>query len=107
MSGRPSWKSAEIGLFRPFSPFSGGCEEHLGNPENGGKRPFSSDILRFALKPPSLKPPFAALQITITFDHFEEFGCCNCNCYHCILNYYPVNSKTILWGNSEITPQGN
>ena len=27
--------------------------------------------------------------------------------YRCILNYYPINSKTILWGNSDITPQGN
>ena len=42
----------EIGRNRPFSPFfclfspfSGGCKEHLGNPENGGKRPFSSDHL--------------------------------------------------------------
>ena len=52
-------KSAFFGRFLPFSPFSGGCEEHLENPENGGKRPFSSDILGF--KPPSLKPPFAAL----------------------------------------------
>ena len=41
-------KSAFSALFLPFSPFSGGCEEHLGNPENGGKMPFSSDILRFA-----------------------------------------------------------
>ena len=41
-------KSAFFALFLPFSPFSGGCEEHLENPENGGKRPFSSDILRFA-----------------------------------------------------------
>ena len=24
--------------------------------------------------------------------------------YRCILNYYPINSKTILWGNSEIAP---
>ena len=24
--------------------------------------------------------------------------------YHCILNCYPINSKTILWGNSKITP---
>ena len=24
--------------------------------------------------------------------------------YRFILNYYPINSKTILWGNSEITP---
>ena len=41
-------KSAFFALFLPFSPFSRGCNEHLGNPENGGKRPFSSDILRFA-----------------------------------------------------------
>ena len=27
--------------------------------------------------------------------------------YRCILNYYPINSKTILWGNSEIAPQRN
>ena len=40
-------KSAFFALFLPFSPFSGGPEEHLENPENGGKRPFSSDILRF------------------------------------------------------------
>ena len=40
-------KSADFALFLPFSPFSGGCQEHLGNPENGGKRPFSSDILGF------------------------------------------------------------
>ena len=24
--------------------------------------------------------------------------------YRCILNYYPINSETILWGNSEIAP---
>ena len=45
----------EIGQNRPFSPFfclfspfSGRCEELLQNPENGGKKAFSSDILRFA-----------------------------------------------------------
>ena len=31
MSALPSWKSAEIGLFRPFSGL------HLGMPENGAK----------------------------------------------------------------------
>ena len=41
-------KSASFALFLPFSPFSGGSQEHLGNPENAGKRPFSSDILGFA-----------------------------------------------------------
>ena len=40
-------KSDFFDLFLPFSPFSGGPGEHLGNPENGGKRPFSSDILGF------------------------------------------------------------
>ena len=40
-------KSAKMALFLPFSPFSGGCQEHLKNPENGGKRPFSSDFLGF------------------------------------------------------------
>ena len=75
MSGRPSWKPAEIGLcalFLPFSPFSGGYEEQLANPENGGKRPFSSDILRL-LKPPSLKPPFAAPQKMTLFGDFSTF----------------------------------
>ena len=41
-------KSAIFALFLPFSPFSGGPEQHLENPENGGKGPFSSDILGFA-----------------------------------------------------------
>ena len=40
-------KSAFFALFLPFIPFSGGSEEHLGNRENGGKRPFSSDILGY------------------------------------------------------------
>ena len=40
-------KSAFFALFLPFSPFSGRAGEHLENPENGGKRPFSSDILGF------------------------------------------------------------
>ena len=82
--GRKRQKKGEKGRFRPISgkggqtplkppfvtppfaaaqflPFSGWSEEHLGNPENGGNRPFlqiSSDFL----KPPSLQPPFAALQ---------------------------------------------
>ena len=41
-------KSAFFGLFLPFSAFSGGPEQHRENPENGGKRPFSLDILGFA-----------------------------------------------------------
>ena len=47
VSGRPSWKSAFFAVFLPFSPFSGGPGQHLENPENGGKGPFSSNILRF------------------------------------------------------------
>ena len=60
-SGFGSWKNwaaANGGLFLPFSPFSGGCEEHLGYPENGGKRPFFLQISSDLLKPPFLKPPF-------------------------------------------------
>ena len=41
-------KSAFFALCLPFSPFSGGPEQHLDNPENGGKRPFSSEILGLA-----------------------------------------------------------
>ena len=55
-------KSVFFAFFLPFLPFSGGPEQHVGIPENGGQRPFpriSSDFL----KPPSLKPPFVALQI--------------------------------------------
>ena len=59
----------EVGLFQPslpffisFFPFSGGSEELLGNPENVGEGPPSSDIFRLAQAPklPFLKPPFAA-----------------------------------------------
>ena len=49
-------KSAFVALFLPFSPFSGGCEEDLGNPENALFPQISSDFL----KAPSLKPPFGA-----------------------------------------------
>ena len=64
MSGRPSGKSAEIGLFRPFSafrPFPEGPKSmwKIQKTEEKGLFPqISSDLL----KPPSLKPPFAALQ---------------------------------------------
>ena len=64
-SGRPSWKSTEIGLFRPFSclfrPFPEGLKSTWKIQKTEEKGPFpqiSSDFL----KPPSLKPPFAALQ---------------------------------------------
>ena len=40
-------KSAFFALFLPFLPVFGGPEQHLGIPENGGKRPISSDFLRF------------------------------------------------------------
>ena len=48
-------KSAKIALFLPFSPFSGGCEEHLENPENGGKRPFPQICLNPHLLNPHLR----------------------------------------------------
>ena len=61
LSNNGNWpKAAFFALFLPFLPFSGGPEQHLGNPENGGKGPLpqiSSDLL----KPPSPKPPLAAL----------------------------------------------
>ena len=41
-------KSAFFRPFSAFSPFSRGPEQHRENPENGGKRPFSLDILGFA-----------------------------------------------------------
>ena len=65
MSGRPSWKSAKIGPFLPFfclfRPFPEGAEStwKIKKTEEKGLFPqISSDLL----KPPSLKPPFAALQ---------------------------------------------
>ena len=55
-------KSAKIALFLPFSPFSGGCREHLGNPRTSEEKGLFPQISSDFLKPPSLKPPFAALQ---------------------------------------------
>ena len=49
-------KSAKIALFLPFSPFSGGCEEHLENPENGGKSPFFLRYPQICLNPHLLNP---------------------------------------------------
>ena len=49
-------KSAKIALLLPLSPFSGGCQEHLGNPENGGKRLFFLRYPRISLNPHLLNP---------------------------------------------------
>ena len=75
VSGRPSWKSAEIGLFRRFSAFSPffpegpkSTWEILETEEKGLFPQISSDFP----KPPSLKPPFAALQIIITIMYQEK-----------------------------------
>ena len=50
----------EIGRNRPFSalflPFSGGCEEHLGNPRISEEKGLFPQISSDFLKPPSLKP---------------------------------------------------
>ena len=54
-------KSDFFALLLPFALFSGGPEQHLENPENGGERPFPQ-ISSNLLKPPSLKLRFAALQ---------------------------------------------
>ena len=78
MSGRPSWKSAKIGLFRPFSafsPFSGGCEEHLENPVppfllpsspllHPLLFPFFSFLFCLLLFPLNFPPPFFPLYPT-------------------------------------------
>ena len=74
LSGLPSWKSAEIGPFRPFSALFRPFPERpnstwkIQKTEEKGLFPqISSDLL----KPPSLKPPFAALQ---GFRNFEVGG---------------------------------
>ena len=58
MSALPSWKSAEIGLFRPFPDGLKRTSDFQKTEEKGLFPQISSDLL----KPPSLKPPFAALQ---------------------------------------------
>ena len=59
MSGRPSWKSAKIGLFRPFPEGAESTWEIQKTEEKGLFPQISSDLLKY----PSLKPPFAALQL--------------------------------------------
>ena len=64
MSGRPSRKSAGIGLFRPFSPLFWLFQRVRRAPwksRKSRKRPFSSDIWDLR-KPPSLKPPHLLLR---------------------------------------------
>ena len=55
-------KSAFFALFLPFSPFSGRPEEHLENPQKTEEKGLFPQFSLDLLKPPSLKPPFAALQ---------------------------------------------
>ena len=66
-------------LFLPFSPFSRGPEEHLENPRISEEKGLLPQISSDFLKPPSLKPPFAALQVTplgrlFFFETFWGFG---------------------------------
>ena len=61
--GKNRVKSAFFALFLPFSPYPGRPEQRLGNPENGGKKALFPQTFADLLKPPSLKPPFAALQL--------------------------------------------
>ena len=65
-------KSAKIALFLPFSPFSGGCQEHLGNPEKRRKKAFFLRYPRILLTPRGHKPPFAALQKVPTKSLFGQ-----------------------------------
>ena len=64
MSVRPSWNwpFPAFALLLTFPPFSGGSEKHLGNPEYLRKKAFFPQISSDLLKPPSLKPAFAAPQ---------------------------------------------
>ena len=70
-----------IGLFLPFSPFPEGPHSTWKFQQTEGKDPFpqmSSDLP----KPPSLKPPFAALQVDLlhVFGALGPLGCL------CLLN---------------------
>ena len=49
MSGRPSWKSAEIGLFRPFSAFFACFRRALTAPGKSRKRRKKAFFLRYPL----------------------------------------------------------
>ena len=65
LSALPSWKSAEIDLFRPFSAFF--CpfrrvRRAPGKSRKRRKRGLFPQISSDLLKPPSLKPPSAAAQ---------------------------------------------
>ena len=66
MSGRPSRKSAEIGLFWPFFlPFSPFFRRAWRTPGKSRKRRKKAPFLRYpriSLNPHLLNPPFAALQ---------------------------------------------
>ena len=78
MSGRPSRKSAEIGLFRRFSafflPFPEGAKSTWKIKKTEEKGLFPQISLDF-LKPPPLKPPFAALQPEKKAQNFlKDFG---------------------------------
>ena len=67
MSGHPSWKSAEIGLFRPCSAFFALLRRVRRAPRKSWKRRKKAFLLRYpqvCLNPLSLKPPFAALQVS-------------------------------------------
>ena len=70
-------KSAFFALFLPFLTFSGGSEEHLGNPENGGQRPFpqiSSDFLKPHLLNPHLRHSSRGTTFLRLFRHFGPGG---------------------------------
>ena len=59
MSGRPSWKSAEIALFRPFSAFFAlfrRVRRAPGKSRKRRKKPFFLGYPRICLNPPLLNP---------------------------------------------------
>ena len=83
------------GFCRHFSPQRGGPNPSKPRPCNMPEAKKRSCAAIFGkLRCRNCTATFAFLQCGRRFDR-------------CILNYYPINSKTRLWGNSEITPQRN
>ena len=65
MYGRASRKSAEIGLSRPSSALLRRARTAFGKSRKRRKKGLSPQIFLDLLEPPSLKPPFAAVQQNI------------------------------------------
>ena len=67
-------KSAFSALFLPFLPFSGRCSSHLPEIQKTEEKGLFPQVSSDLLEPPSLKPPFAALQLLFCFFLFSDSG---------------------------------